>query len=268
MMRGNPYILILLALAACAPVAQAASKTIGASKDNSIFEDAPDNSAGGSAGIFVGTTAFGSPRRGLMAFDVAGNVPSGATITSVELTLYLGMAAGGVNKPVGLHRLTKDWGEGTAGDTLPTVRNAGAGFVASLGDATWNANFLGAALWSSPGAAGDFDAAADSTTLIGDAVDTRFTWLSTPGLVSDVQSWLDNPATNFGWALVNADEVNVATARAFYSREATVDAGGDPMDPARRPALTISYVPEPTSVVLVALFGSAILARLRSRRRG
>jgi hypothetical protein len=265
MTRGGPHLAIVLVLSAAAPDAWAASATVDARKDNSIFRNRPANSAGGSAGIFAGTTATGSPRRGLIAFDVAGNVPAGATITSVELTLYLGMAGGGESQSVGLHRLTKDWGEGTAGSDLPTVRNAGAGFAASLGDATWNANFFDTSLWSSPGATGDFNPVASSTTIITDVVDTPFTWLSTPELVSDVQNWLDSPTTNFGWAIVNADEVSIATARAFYSREATVDASGDPMDLTRRPALTINYVPEPNAAVLMLLFSLA--APLGSSRK-
>ena len=34
-------------------------------------------------------------RRALLQFDIADNVPAGATITSVKLTLTLGMVAGG-----------------------------------------------------------------------------------------------------------------------------------------------------------------------------
>jgi hypothetical protein len=267
MKSSNIFIVLVLYLASVASGAWAASTTIRASKDNSIFRNRASNSAGGAAGVFAGTTATGSPRRGLIAFDVAGNVPTGATITSVELTLYLGMSAGGDSKPVGLHRLTKDWGEGTAGSHLPTVRNAGMGFEAAPGDATWNANFFGASLWSGPGAAGDFNPAASSTTMVNDAVDTPFIWSSTPALIGDAQSWLDSPATNFGWALINGDELSLGTARAFYSREATVDAGGDPMDLARRPVLTIHYIPEPNSMILLLLCGSAATNRRGHRVR-
>jgi hypothetical protein len=262
---GNLHIVLLLAVFTVPADGWAASVTIGASKDNSIFRNAPNNSAGGSAGIFAGTTAFGAPRRGLIAFDVAGSVPAGATITSAELTLYLGVAGGAVGKNIGLHRLDKDWGEGTAGSALPTVRSAGNGFSASPGDATWNANYFGMSVWSSPGAASDFYALASSSTVVDDAVDMPFTWASTPALVRDVQNWLDSPATNFGWAIVNADEVNIATARAFYSREATMDASGDPLDLSHRPALTISFVPEPTSAIFImSLIITAAFLRRRS----
>src|ERR1700754_1276835 len=74
-----------------------ATASLGASKDNSIFANNVDNSNGGGAGIFVGTTNMmqsDSLRRGLIEFDVASAIPSGATITAVSLTMYLGEASG------------------------------------------------------------------------------------------------------------------------------------------------------------------------------
>ena len=60
---------------------------IGASKDNTMFENVPNNSGGGAAGIFSGTNNTPSKRRGLIAFNIAGSVPAGATITGVELSM-------------------------------------------------------------------------------------------------------------------------------------------------------------------------------------
>ena len=37
-------------------------------------------------------------------------------------------------------------------------------------------------------------------------------------MVADAQSWLDNPASNFGW-LVLGDETGAATAKRFDTRE-------------------------------------------------
>ena len=48
-------------------------------------------------------------------------------------------------------------------------------------------------------------------------------------MIADVQSWLDNPATNFGW-LVLGDESASATAKRFDTRES-----------ASPPVLTIEY---------------------------
>jgi hypothetical protein len=170
-----------------------------------------------------------------------------------------------MDQSVGVHRLTADWGEGTAGSSTPTVRTSGNGFTASPGDATWNARYHAMTPWSSPGATGDFVTTASASAIITDEVEASFTWLSTPAMVADVQTWLDFPATNFGWALINADETNIATVKAFYSRSATVNAGGDPLGPASLPALTITYtIPEPCGLVLIA----AALPTLLFRRAG
>jgi hypothetical protein len=259
---------LIVAFLALAPHAWSASVTIGASKDNTIFENVANRSAGGAAGVFVGTAGAqtsAAARRGLMAFDVAAAVPSGATIKGAELTLHLALTGGGMDQSISLHRLTVDWGEGNAGSSTPTVRTSGNGFTAVAGDATWNARFHTTTPWSNPGATGDFLPVASASTIVTDDVESPFTWLSTPAMVADVQTWLDNPAMNFGWLLINADEVNIGTAMAFYSRSATVNAGGDPLDLTARPALTITYVPEPAAGILVLSIWPLMFAR-RARR--
>jgi hypothetical protein len=62
--------------------------------------------------------------------------------------------------------------------------------------------------------------------------------------VSDVQSWLDVPSTNFGWLLLNADEKSFSTFRVFYSRQVATAAW--------QPQLEITYVPEPKGWAIVA----------------
>jgi hypothetical protein len=256
MKRICRYFAVAFVLSIVTSPAWSQTVTIGASKDNSIYEDNPTRSAGGSAGIFVGNNGLGSPRRGLIAFDVAANVPAGATITSAQLTLYLGASGGGADQSVELHRLNVDWGEGTAGSSDPTIAHGGRGFTAAPGDATWNQRFSGSIAWSNPGGTGDFDAAASASAVIPNIIEAPYTW-STGGMIGDIQGWLDNPASNFGWLLLNANEVASGTVRAFYSRTAASNAGGDPLDPSARPALTITYsVPEPGAVVLA---GAAIL---------
>src|SRR4029078_5981132 len=88
--------------------------TIGASKDATMYADAPDNSAGGAPGFYVGGNGAGSARRSLLAFDVATSVPAGSTITSAELKLHVGRQSTPNALSVSLRRLTADWGEGTA----------------------------------------------------------------------------------------------------------------------------------------------------------
>src|SRR5689334_14870926 len=75
------------ALALMPSAGWSATTMLVASKDNSIFGNNADNSNGGGAGVFVGTTStmqMNSVRRGLLEFDVAGAVPAGAKISEVN----------------------------------------------------------------------------------------------------------------------------------------------------------------------------------------
>jgi hypothetical protein len=238
---ASGLILLLFSL----PLAVRADFTavMGAFKDNSMFENFPNNSAGGAAGIYSGNNNVPAKRRGLVAFNIAGNVPAGSTITGVELSMYLATAPNTNNQTIGLHRMSLDWGENTADTSSPLVNMMGNGVTAMSGDATWNENFFGTSTWPTPGATGSFNAIASGTSVVGGTIDTQKTWLSTATLISDVQGWLDNSATNFGWAIVNANEASNQTMKAFYSRQASLNNGGTgtTIDPSWRPTLTVTY---------------------------
>ena len=60
-----------------------------------------------------------------------------------------------------------------------------------------------------------------------------YTWNSTAQLVADVQGWVNQPTTNFGW-LVQGNEVTLQSVKRFDSREAGA---------ATRPQLTVVYTP-------------------------
>jgi hypothetical protein len=235
---------------------------IGANQDNTIFANNASLSSGGSPGTFVGSNGMGQVRRGLIAFDVAGSVPMGAAITSVQLTLYLGNApSGSPDQAIGLRPLSKNWGEGSAGSTATTINQSGGGFAAANGDATWSDNFLGTSQWAAAG--GDFGPISAST-IVSAGINSAYSWLSTPALVADVQGWVDLPSSNFGWVLVNSIESASGTARAFYSRNAG-DANSPTLNPSFRPSLTISYVPEPNTLLSIAMMSFGVSIR-RMRR--
>ncbi|MBK8977048.1 MAG: DNRLRE domain-containing protein [Planctomycetes bacterium] len=189
--------------------------------------------------MFAGANLSALARRALLHFDVAAALPAGATIRTARLELSVVMSrAGSSPLPVGLHRVTSDWGEGTSVGT----RGEGGGASSTPGDATWLHTFYPSSFWTSPG--GDFVAAASAqasaprsgTVALG----------STAGTVADVQGWLDRPATNFGW-LVLGDENAPGDARAFGSREqptATL-----------RPRLVVTYDP-PGAAASVTSFGA------------
>jgi len=237
--------------------------TITPSKDAAIYAANVNNSNGAGPGMFAGTDTGPNRLRSLIAFDVAGaGQLSGVTISGVQFTLALGLVAGGSppTETIDLHRLTADWGEGTTGSSSTTIGGTGGGFPANTGDATWNARMYPATLWNAAG--GDFSPTVSASVSVGNITNTSYTWASTPALVADVQGWLDNPATNFGWELVNEDETSARTFRAFYSRESSTASF--------RPQLQITYtaaVPEPSGFLLIAVGAAAVFHGAPVRRK-
>src|SRR5439155_2607370 len=196
--------------------------TLVPGRDTTIYQSNPANSNGAGQGMLVGTTGRDFPCRGLIGFDIANNVPAGATITSVQLSLVLANTQNnesrGSSRRVELHRLLADWGEGTSGEGSG-ISQIGIGFFTTSNGtaATWSHAYYRGVPWSNAG--GDFVATASASADIGTTL-MKYTWNSTAGLVSDVQSWLDNPANNFGWLLLG-DESTQSTARIFSTREGT-----------------------------------------------
>src|SRR6266513_3673433 len=211
--RSCLALMLAAALGSIAPnLVRAETININPSKDNTLYEYVPaDGDLSNALGdhFFTGETAVGELRRGVLAFDIAGSVPAGSTITGVTLTLIMSRTPSGTSRTVELHRLLADWGEGTSDATV----NEGQGAPATANDATWRHRFYDSIFWTTQG--GDFSgtvAASQSVGAIGD-----YMWNSAQ-MATDVQSWLDNPATNFGW-LVLGDESTSTTAKRFYTRE-------------------------------------------------
>jgi hypothetical protein len=224
-----------------APALFAATTNLVSSADAGIVSTAPDNNTGGNTFVAAGSDGTG-PRRGLFWFDVAGAVPEGSTINSVTLTLAV--PSGNTANPsvFDLFRVIGDWSEGD---------NVGsAGSLADTGEVTWNSRFHGLTLWNTPG--GDFVPTASASTFVSGL--GTYTWTSL-ALAADVQSWLDNPASNTGWILISQSEGTAQTARRFGSRE----------DPLNAPVLTIDFtvIPEPFPFLLV-LVGGILLVGKRS----
>lgn len=195
--------------------------------DNTLFSTGTSSNGAGDA-VFSGQTGGGIKQRAVLAFDVAAAVPPGSVVESATLTLTLVMESGaGVPENHSLHRILAGWGEGASAGF------GGSGAPAEAGDATWFHRFYPDLFWADPG--GDFDALVSSSQAIGGALGA-YTWGSTPRMVADVQGWLDDPDSAFGW-LVQGNESALNSAKKFASREAT--------DPALRPRLTIEFAPAP-----------------------
>jgi hypothetical protein len=199
---------------------------VSASKDNTLYEDAQgDVSNGAGDYLFAGQSNVGVVRRALLHFDIAAALPSGSTINSVTLTLALSRTLTG-DVSFSLHTVSQDWGEGASDAPL----NEGAGTTAATNDATWLHTFYNTATWTTPG--GDFNPTPSATATVGSTL-TTYSWTSTQ-MATDVQNWLDTPASNFGWILIGGETVN-ATAKRFASRTNPVTAN--------QPVLVIDYTP-------------------------
>lgn len=202
----------------------AATITLTPSKDNTLYE-IEDGSLSNGKGqyFFTGMTIEPLRKRGLIAFDLA-SIPAGSTIVSATLRLNMSRTIA-LAEPTSLHRVLADWGE--AGSDAPGQEGSGA--LAQTGDATWLHRFYPSTFWATPG--GDFDATPSATTTVG--FEDVYFW-SSAEMVADVQEWLNDSATNFGW-LVFTYEGDFPSAKRWDTRENPV--------PENRPQLTIRYSP-------------------------
>jgi hypothetical protein len=196
----------------CTALASANIINIMPSKDNTLYEfDPKEGDFSNALGFhfFAGETAMSELRRGVLAFDIAGSIPPGSTITAASLSLNMSRSATNTAYVVELHKLLADWGEGTS--IAPGEEGEGA--PATTNDATWRHRFFDTIFWTTQG--GDFSATVSASQSVGGT--GHYMW-SSAQMVADVQSWLDNPASNFGW-LVLGDETAIATAKRFDTRE-------------------------------------------------
>jgi hypothetical protein len=232
----------------CAAHALADTASFGASKDNTLYES-PTGSTSNGAGNFLfagrNSQSTNSIRRGLLAFDLT-SIPAGSTINAVTLTLHQD-SPHLAPESISLHRLLEDWGEGTS-------TGLGNGGPATPGDATWIHRSFNTLTWSTPG--GVFLPTPSASTLVGG--NGFFSW-SSPTLVADVQSFVNNPSGNFGWIVLGNEGVP-SSAKRFHTREET--------EPAFRPNLLIDYTPVPSpGVVALGLACAGGLSARRARGR-
>ncbi len=215
---------------------------LAADRDNTLYQDdAGALSNGVGQHLFTGNTAFRGVRRALLHFD-AGVIPAGSIIGSATLWLDMSMSRAG-SEDVGLHAVSSPWGEGTS----LALGQEGGGAPSTAGDATWLHGFYDTDLWIAPG--GDFATAASATATV--SAPGPYSWAST-AMVTDVQSWLDDPAGNHGWILVG-NEADILTAMRFGSRENS--------DPAAVPVLCVGLrEPVPIEIPTLGEYSLLLLA--------
>src|SRR5262249_16313805 len=210
--------------------ASADTVQLNPSKDNTLYEPPTQDQLSNGQGqhFFVGTTGTGLKRRGLIAFDIAGNIPAGSAIQRAVLQLHMSRTTSG-ELEVDLRPALIDWGEGAS----IASEEEGKGAPAQMGDATWLHTFFDTQFWTNIG--GDFPSTVSANPPVSEiivySVDSSFY----PALASDVQPWLDQPGTNFGWVVMLADESSPTTTKRFDTRENST--------PAFQPVLTVTYSP-------------------------
>lgn len=198
--------------------------TIIADRDNSIYSESDTLSNGSGQNLFTGTTQTGDKRRALVHFNLS-TIPANSIINSVSLSLYCNKVPQNIAPAtIELHRLLKDWGEGTSDATGAE----GTGAPATINDATWSFNFYNTSSWTTPG--GDFVASRSASAT---GVDIGTITMLGPNSVADVQSFVNNNATNFGWIIRDSLESTTSSARRYAARTNA--------NPALRPQITVTY---------------------------
>jgi len=140
----------------------------------------------------------------LLKWDIS-KIPPGAQVQSVELTINVSNTSPG---PYEIYGLTRDWLED---------------------EATWIESSSGTS-WGAAGAQGSSDRDPLSAgTVSGNSTGPQAFSLNAKG-VALVQSWVDDPATNFGFVIGNTSTTNGLD---FHSREAAIATN--------RPRLSVVY---------------------------
>ena len=237
----SKLLLVTLLLLLVSPTnLSAAVVTVNPSADVELSEQQASFPNPSAVTIVAGTqgSSAGGPRnRGLLQFDLSGQVPAGSSINSVVLSLNVTRApAAGVNSNFELYRALTPWSEAAA---------------------TWNAPSATAS-WGAPGGLSGTDWVPLTSGSVPVSGVGTYTFTSNSRLVSDVEAWLANPEANFGWFLMSAGETSLFTARHFASSESLTP-----------PVLTIEFtpVPEPATCMLLATAGLAVLLAKTRRKK-
>lgn len=160
--------------------------------------------------------------RSLIRFDIS-SIPSGSTVDSAQLTFRCEQEDSTTDHGVGAHRALTQFYEGNKNGVAPDPGQDGS---------TWDLrNANGSVAWAggAGGAAGsDWVASAtDSVSITGTGA--SFDW----DVQADVAAWVAGMATNYGWWIINTDEVTTNSRKWFTS--------SDGATPANRPKLTVVY---------------------------
>jgi len=209
--------------------------SLGAATDNTLYQDAAGaKSNGAGPTIIVGNYLVTEQRRGLLYFDVHGDLPSQALITDAKLEMTVLGVESTTALPVSLRRVTKAWGEGTSNAAIPDDLT---GAASTTGGATWIHAQFKSSTWTTAG--GDYSATSSATKNVGRT--GACVWGATPQLLADVQSWYTTPGGNYGWLLLPS--ASTAGWKRFASSEYATAT--------ERPKLTVTFYTSAPATALV-----------------
>ena len=222
----------LVCLILACGVATADTAVLTPVRDTMMVDEWVQGSNGRGLHMCIGGNGGQDFRRALLVFDISA-IPSGSTINSVTLDLYVNNSNSGGSGIYDVHRLTADWGEGAsqapAGECIGTQ--------AELDDASWVYRFYdpddepGSPQWANQG--GDFVMTPSATLNVGGL--GHKLW-SSAQMADEVQDWLDGLESNYGWLVKRSSEVGGTNAIRVGSRQNT--------NANQRPSLVVDYTPD------------------------
>lgn len=230
----------------------------GAIQDATLYEDEEGALANGAGDyLFAGVTQSGLIRRSLLKFDVAGALPAGVVVKDAALTVYVSRENLTGPTKLMLVGVASHWDEGVS----DAPSQEGQGTTAEAGSATWIHASSPGTLWDVPG--GDLATVTSASATISGT--GAHTWDSTEQMVADVQSWLDEPSTNYGWAVIGDEDATQTAVRLNSKENGATET---------RPVLRIEYemggdvhLPGTSTLGISLLAGAlAIAAALQARR--
>lgn len=248
--KANHFVLLAVAMTfalVAGPSGRAVADIISVSlpsvADTDINGYSPTVNHGTWGAIIAGNSGPGANvvNRDLIRFDLS-SIPTNAIVLSATLRLAFTGNNTAMSTTLSLYQLNSSWTESGV---------------------TWNTRD-GSTAWSTPGlAAGvDYDATPSSSlTSMFLGSNTARSDFSFTGLVADVQAWVNNPSANYGWFMVNSNEVNNRSSspypdKQWFTKE-FVGSSSPPLSTSgdATPYLDIEYIPEPSSVGLLAVGG-------------
>lgn len=217
--------------------------------NTNLLSEAPDENYGHTGTHQIKN--YGGAGRGLLRYDLSSINILGLEISSATLELYMIDHGGGGTQTLSVYEVkaaNADWVAGTSNGAAQT------------GSSCWNKKWYNTANGDWAGSAGcstagtDYESTAMSSRTLGTTVPAWYEWTISAAGLDVIEDWADGTKANAGF-LLRAESLR----RNFRSNW---NGGGNAQ---YRPKLTVTYTPEPATMVLLGMGGIGLLIRRRRR---